>query len=172
MGGVAACRRRSSPRARSCAVAPRGAAAPLTADQRTTLAAACARIIPTDEDPGATEADVATYIEAQLALPQFKTFAALFGVGLRKLDQLARAGHGQPFHGCPAAAQDAVLRRVERGVRLGRRSSRQFFRVLLTFTLEGFLGDPVYGGNRGRVGWRLIGFTPRPPRPRCPYTGA
>ena len=24
--------------------------------------------------------------------------------------------------------------------------------------VEGFLGDPSYGGNKGRVGWRLVGF--------------
>ena len=60
---------------------------------------------------------------------------------------------------------------MERGVRVGRRSSRRFFTLLLTFTLEGFFSDPVYGGNRDGVGWRFIGFSIRPPRPRCPYLG-
>jgi gluconate 2-dehydrogenase gamma chain len=26
----------------------------------------------------------------------------------------------------------------------------------------GFLADPSYGGNRGQVGWKLIGFEPKP----------
>ena len=57
--------------------------------------------------------------------------------------------------------EDRILSRMERGVRLGRRSSsKQFFRLLLTFTLEGFLCDPIYGGNRDRVGWKLARWDP------------
>jgi gluconate 2-dehydrogenase gamma chain len=33
-----------------------------------------------------------------------------------------------------------------------------FFEVLRTHTVLGFLGDPKYGGNRGKAGWRQIGF--------------
>jgi gluconate 2-dehydrogenase gamma chain len=29
---------------------------------------------------------------------------------------------------------------------------------LLKNTEEGFFSDPMYGGNRDKVGWRLIGF--------------
>lgn len=25
-------------------------------------------------------------------------------------------------------------------------------------TRQGFFGDPAYGGNEGRVGWKVIGF--------------
>jgi gluconate 2-dehydrogenase gamma chain len=25
-------------------------------------------------------------------------------------------------------------------------------------TIEGFFADPIYGGNRDKVGWRLVGF--------------
>ncbi len=35
---------------------------------------------------------------------------------------------------------------------------RDFFELLRTHTLYGFLGNPSYGGNRDRVGWKLIGF--------------
>jgi hypothetical protein len=37
-----------------------------TAEQLTTVVAICSRLIPTDEDPGATEAQVATYIDGLL----------------------------------------------------------------------------------------------------------
>ena len=33
-----------------------------------------------------------------------------------------------------------------------------FFELLRTHTLYGFLGNPSYGGNRDRIGWKLIGF--------------
>jgi gluconate 2-dehydrogenase gamma chain len=24
--------------------------------------------------------------------------------------------------------------------------------------MEGFFADPIYGGNRGKIGWKLVGF--------------
>ena len=36
-----------------------------------------------------------------------------------------------------------------------------FFELLRTHTLYGFLGNPSYGGNRDQVGWKLIGFDDR-----------
>jgi len=33
-----------------------------------------------------------------------------------------------------------------------------FFDLLLRNTEEGFFADPMYGGNRDKVGWKLIGF--------------
>jgi gluconate 2-dehydrogenase gamma chain len=36
--------------------------------------------------------------------------------------------------------------------------SAVFFDVLLKMTIEGFFSDPVYGGNRDMVAWRMVGF--------------
>ena len=36
-----------------------------------------------------------------------------------------------------------------------------FFELLRTHTLMGFLGSPAYGGNRGKVGWKHIHFDDR-----------
>jgi len=33
-----------------------------------------------------------------------------------------------------------------------------FFALLLANTQEGFFADPIYGGNRDMVGWKLVGF--------------
>ncbi len=170
-----ACRRRQDqPPAPSCAVPPRrtSGSGALEPAQFEALQAACARLIPTDADPGAAEAGVADYIDAQLGLPQFSVFRQMFQAGLRQLDVLARRAGKARFVDCSARQQDQVLQMVERGVPLGRKgNSGRFFRVLHSFALEGFLGDPVYGGNRDQAGWRFIGFTMRPPRPACPYLG-
>jgi gluconate 2-dehydrogenase gamma chain len=37
-------------------------------------------------------------------------------------------------------------------------SSRAFFARLLTLTMEGFFGDPAYGGNRNMASWKMLGF--------------
>jgi gluconate 2-dehydrogenase gamma chain len=35
----------------------------------------------------------------------------------------------------------------------------RWYEILLVLSLEGFLGDPSYGGNQGEAGWKLVGFT-------------
>jgi gluconate 2-dehydrogenase gamma chain len=37
-------------------------------------------------------------------------------------------------------------------------NGKQFFEALLELTLEGFFSDPIYGGNRDKVSWKMIGF--------------
>jgi gluconate 2-dehydrogenase gamma chain len=134
--------------------------------------AASARLIPSDADPGATEADVVAFIDAQLAKGHIGSFKGEIRAGLRQMDVLAHRAGSASFAQAAPALQDDVLRQLQHGMRLeGRWSSRHFFLVLLTLTLEGFLCDPVYGGNRDKMGWRFIGFEPRPPHPRCPYRG-
>ncbi len=36
--------------------------------------------------------------------------------------------------------------------------AQAFFNLLLSHTIAGFFADPVYAGNRGMIGWNLIGF--------------
>ena len=59
----------------------------------------------------------------------------------------------------PPAEQDAWLRTLETTPRdLDGVPSNIFFASLLEITTEGFFCDPMYGGNKDMVGWRLIGF--------------
>jgi gluconate 2-dehydrogenase gamma chain len=37
-------------------------------------------------------------------------------------------------------------------------SAEAFFRAMLLYTNQGMFSDPLYGGNRGMAGWRLIGY--------------
>jgi gluconate 2-dehydrogenase gamma chain len=36
--------------------------------------------------------------------------------------------------------------------------SKLFFQRLLQLTMEGFFADPIYGGNRNKASWRMLGF--------------
>jgi gluconate 2-dehydrogenase gamma chain len=38
------------------------------------------------------------------------------------------------------------------------KKSADFFETVRCHVLEGVFGEPQYGGNRGLVGWRLVGF--------------
>jgi len=134
------------------AEAARRAAAPFSAEERGALAAACERVL-----PGAGEAGVPAYLEACMARAPFDRFLApTFGRAARAMDAEARAAGGRSFAGLTPEAQDAILRRFQRGEIKGLQA-RPFFEHLVRFCLEGFLCDPRHGGNRGEVGWRFIG---------------
>ena len=165
--------------------------------QRATIAAAMARIIPTDDTPGAREADTITFLDGYLsglgriyAKPDGSGFETLTGkraeawrlrldrirsvyvAGAADLDDRSRAAHGAGFADLEADQQDAILRQIDPDVRAEGDAAGEapplqqtkaefdldFFPLLCLHTRQGFYADPIYGGNRGRVGWETIGF--------------
>jgi gluconate 2-dehydrogenase gamma chain len=183
-----ACRSKERP-GRAQAPAPRSAPAPAEEDgcqvaqrdagsgrvlsraQWEALDAACERILPADADPGARAAGVINYIDAQLVHPPVSSFCALLLSGAAELDRLAGARAGKRFAQLAMKDQEKVLGLLQKS-RMGPHSGARFLHVLVVLTLEGFFGDPVYGGNRDRAGWSLIGLSPRSPGARCAYRGA
>jgi hypothetical protein len=71
-----------------------------------------------------------------------------YRVGLTALDQIARERFGAPFAGLSPEDQTAVLDAAD----------PDFVTLLTYHTLEGMFGLPEYGGNRDRLGWRLLQF--------------
>lgn len=180
-GGIAADQAQAQP----APPAPAGQRQPTTylflnSAEAAFIEAAVARLIPADERwPGALEANVPNYIDKQLSgawgagerlyrsgpwqpgtpsqgyqLPF--TPAELFRTALAALNaELART----PFAAMSADEQDAYLKTLEAGGKsLGGVPSDVFFSQLLQTTIEGFFSDPVYGGNRDMVAWRMLGF--------------
>jgi gluconate 2-dehydrogenase gamma chain len=154
-----------------------------TADEAAFIEAAVERLIPADETgPGALDADVPVFIDRQLAgawgagadlyrsgpwrsgkpeqgyqLPF--TPAELFRNALRAIGEDLRKAERGSFAKLKAEDQDAYLRTLESKSRdLGGVPSNVFFESLLEITIEGFFSDPVYGGNKNMIGWKLIGF--------------
>jgi len=124
--------------------------------QRTVLEAVCARILPTDSEPGATEAGCAEFIDRQLGLPHFEALRRQVERGLEHLDGMAHKRLGRGFVEAGPAEQDDLLRAFQKPGRGN--PGAPAFNLLLTLTLEGFLSDPRHGGNRGRVGWTFAGY--------------
>jgi gluconate 2-dehydrogenase gamma chain len=141
-----------------------------------TVDALAHRVIPGDEnDPGAREAGVIVYIDRSLA-GAYENLQPLYQSGLHELDELCREQHGRAFVALTEVEQDTVLTSIEvvveelptehgaepRGghsvadARHARLS--YFFAVVREHVLQGFFCDPVYGGNQGTVGWKLVGF--------------
>jgi gluconate 2-dehydrogenase gamma chain len=175
--------------------------------ERRTIEAAMARIIPTDHEPGASEAGTIDFLDRYLsgidyvyARPDGSGFERLAGKraeawrrrieivrgkyleGIEELNQRSRAEFGDDFAGLDPDQQDVILALMERPVRDEGRAREEeqavagfappepalqqiaaevdldFFPLLVLHTRQGFLADPIYGGNRDRVGWDVIGF--------------
>jgi gluconate 2-dehydrogenase gamma chain len=162
----------------------------LTASEHGFVEAAVARIIPADDlGPGAKEAGVADFIDRQLAGPygraegwymqgpwrqgideqgyQLKlTPAQVYRAAIAAIDGHVRAQRHKAFAELDAAAQDAVLNALDTAqLDIPGVPVRKFFEMLVRNTVEGFFADPIYGGNKDFIGWRLIGF----PGPRYNY---
>ncbi len=142
-----------------------------TEEEALTIAAAAARIFPSDESgPGADEAGVVIYIDRQLASAYGRDYYRYtqppFEPGVpeqgwqgketpRELYRAGLAGLGR-LHLLTPAEQDERLKQIEH---------TPFFALLRTHTIEGMFSDPMHGGNRNLIGWQLLGF----PGPRMNY---
>jgi gluconate 2-dehydrogenase gamma chain len=155
--GPTACKRsppeEASPAPPALADSPHGT---FTGREFAAVAAACERILPRDEDPGALDAQVPSYIDRILQTPELKQMKGDFLQGLSALERRARSMFQKGFSEATPSQQDELLA-IFKDSRSGS-GEAHFYELLLLLTLEGFLGDPSYGGNKDRVGWKLVGF--------------
>jgi len=136
------------------AKASAGSTIPFTEEQRAVLAAAVDRIL-----PGAADAGIPVYLAFWLCQKAFEGLGRYIAAGLGYLDKMSLKQFKKRFVECPPGRQDEVLQQVADGeLRLRRFDGRLFFQKLMELTLEGYLSDPKYGGNRDRVGWKFIGI--------------
>ncbi len=133
----------------------------LTVQEAFTLEALCQQFIPADQDAGAREAGVVTYIDRQLAR-HYRRFQNAYRRGLQRVDEIAMAKFGAKFAGLEAQKQTAAMGEIEK-------QERAFYDMALAHTMQGFYGDPRHGGNRDWVSWRMLGVTATQVRGRAHY---
>ena len=129
----------------------------MTQQERQILAAAMDRILPSGPSPGAADANAIGYAEWVTRQPRFHRMSQSLTLGLTLLESVARGMWGKSFPACLEDERDAVLETVRR---TPHPTVQRFFAMLVNVTLAGFLCAPDYGGNRGGLGWRYIGFKP------------
>jgi gluconate 2-dehydrogenase gamma chain len=128
------------------------------------------RILPGDEQPGARAAGVMSFLDAQLATPWLSVLAPALKATAKLVDQVAHTRHGKPLCDLDPGAKDEIVSALAEGQLPARTfPQREAFRALFTLTLEGYLSDPVHGGNRDQIGWKTIGFPE--PHLRAPGSG-
>lgn len=143
------------------------------------------RLIPTDElGAGGKDAGCTVFIDRQLAGPYGSSdwlymqgpFSAnplpsqglqspltprqQYRQGLAALSAYCKAAYGgRGFAQLNAEEQDKLLTGLEKGeVKLPGFDSKMLFQAVYANTIEGYFADPIYGGNRDMVGWKLVGF--------------
>lgn len=142
------------------------------------------RIIPPDPQwAGGKESGCAIYLDRQLAGPygqgeglynrppfmpgtkqqgqQSKdSLAQRYRDGLAALDRYCKANKsGKAFADLSANEQDELLKGLEGGkVKLDGADGTKFFEQAIKDIQQGWFADPVYGGNRDMVSWKMIGF--------------
>jgi len=138
-----------------------------TPEEAAEIDAISARIIPSDETPGAREAGVVYFIDralATFAVDDQKTYReGLPGLQLRVRELFPAL---EKFSAATLEQQDQILHSLDEQTDSARRHSRSsgasssFFQAVRLHTIVGFLVDPDSGGNREGVGWKVIGREP------------
>lgn len=148
------------------------------------IKAAVARLIPSDDTgPGAIEAGVPEFIDRQMdaafghavtwymqgpfveSPPEFGYQGKLpprdvYRAGIAACDNYCKnTFSGKTFTQLDPAQQDQALKSMESGeAKFDTLSSKTFFGFLLQNTKEGYLSDPMHGGNKDAGAWKMIGF--------------
>ena len=155
----------------------------LTATEAAFLSAAYDTFIPADTmSPCGTDCGLVTYIDRQLAgawgngarfyrngpflqgkpehgyqLPL--TPHEFFAAGIKAANAWTRKTHGKDFDRLAPGERDVALKAMEAGkAEFPDFNSKPFFEALYRSAMEGFFADPIYGGNRNKVSWRMVGY--------------
>jgi len=118
--------------------------------EATDFEAIAARIIPTTDTPGATEAGVIHFFDNAFAdemsdqLDAARAGLAAFNASIKDSDSMA-----DRFSDLDPDAQDTFLHTQD---------SSDFFGLVREMTIFGFFSMSEYGGNQDHIGWDLIGF--------------
>jgi len=152
-------------------------------DEAAFVEAAVDTFIPADEvGPGALELGVAVFIDRQLnsgygrgdrmylqgpfieGTPEQgyqlrMTPSELIRNGILDVNAYTRAKYQRTFDGLANEDRVAVLTTLEkRQIELATVPTHYFFNLLLDLTMQGYFADPLYGGNKGKASWKMIGF--------------
>ncbi len=156
----------------------------LSPTEQAFVKAAVDTIIPADElTPSGTECGLASFIDRQLAggfgngarlyrqgpfipgKPELGYQLALsprefFRAGIFAANEWTKKTYGKEFDRLTAAQREAAFTAMETGkadFNAGF-TSAFFFDNFLQLAMEGFFADPMYGGNKDKIAWKMIGF--------------
>ena len=126
-----------------------------------TVEAISGRIIPSDHEPGAIEANAVNFIDKALAHEDVKA-KPIYMQGLVGIDVVAKQRFQKAFVELTPEQQDDVLAALESGQAegwpAGDVTAPVFFATVRMHSIIGFVAEPKYGGNRDYAGWKVLGY--------------
>jgi gluconate 2-dehydrogenase gamma chain len=155
----------------------------LTATEAAFLSAAYDTFIPADRlSPSGTDCGLVAFMDRQLAgawgggarlyrsgpFIQGKreqgyqlslTPREFFAAGIKAANEWTRKTYGKDFDRLSPAERETALKTMDDGkAEFSEINGKQFFEMLYQSAMEGFFADPIYGGNRDKVSWRMVGY--------------
>ena len=88
------------------------------------------------------------------------TPAALYRAGIAATNKHCMKTYGKLFDQIGESEREAVLRDLDAGKLAFEEGppARVFFAIVYQTVMEGMFSDPLYGGNRNKAGWKMLGF--------------
>ncbi len=135
-----------------------------TPEEAAEIDAIAARIIPSDETPGAREAGAVYFIDRALttfAVDDQRTYRE--GLPALQLRVHELFPDVERFSRASPERQDQILHAIDDKTGSGRKDfppnviATHFFEAVRVHTIVAFLIDPDYGGNHDGAGWKVIG---------------
>jgi hypothetical protein len=118
------------------------------------------------DNPGATDAGAADYVDQLLAMPDsvyydLANWRSMYVAGLAMLAGASPARFSTPLEKLTVAQMTQLLADLAAGTLQGFPSDtwqKSFFATLRGHCIEGCLADPRWGGNRDGVIWKWLGY--------------
>ena len=117
------------------------------------------QIIPTDEWPGGSDADVTNFIDKQL-VGTYSRYQETYRRGLTAIQETCKSSLHKRFEELSWDEQTFFLKSMEAGKAQGKIWEKgfdmQFFGLIMDHSLQGFYGSPRHGGNKNYISYKMI----------------
>src|ERR1700719_4505869 len=116
-------------------------------------------LFPADEyGPGASSIGVIRYLDRALSGP-YAQHLETYRLGVYALDAESLQRFGRPFVKVDSVHRQELIAALEQDAAPNFRAieGKAFFELARSHLQEGLFGDPIYGGNRNKAGWRFLG---------------
>lgn len=126
-----------------------------------TIAEVQQHLLPADkQSPGAEQIGALRFLQTMLQAQNDPQETEFIHQGVGWLNQLANKQYQADFKLLEPAQREKLLRQVETSD-----AGARWLSSLMTYLVEALLSDPVYGGNKNRIGWQWLEHIPGFPTP-------
>ena len=131
----------------------------LSLDEAVTIDALFEQLFPADEKgPGASSIGVINYLDRALSGP-YARHLETYRLGVYALDAESEARFSKRFVDADSKQQQELIAALENNSAGSFKAveAKALFELARSHLQEGLFADPIYGGNRDKSGWRVLG---------------